>query len=365
MLPELYAAATEPDRWPGLLERLAALFHSGTATLRIIDLDAPTVHQSHLVGFDPAASQRYAEQYVRHDPFRIYLRRLPIGRCGLSHQAIADADYARSMHYQMVFRPNGNFYAMGGHMERCDGRALQIGVHRPRARGPFSDAERQTLELFAPHFRQASRLMRMLTRLDKAIAHGRAALNAMATAVWLLDGDCRCRWMNDSAETVIENARHGLALVGERLTVSRAEFSPVRKAVAGVRAGRGVTRMIPLSDAGARLLLVPAVGRGEDIESGGDDAVLAFLLDPMRPVSLDASLLRDSYGLTPAECRLAAQFVNGLDTSAISERLGISVHTARTQLKSIMAKTAAPRQADLMRLLLAGPAQLRDGAHNA
>lgn len=362
LLPDLYAAATEQDRWPVFLQRLAALFHTDTATLRIIDLGTPAVRQSHVVGFDPVVSRRYVEEYVLHDPFRDYLERLPIGRCGLSHQVIADAHYARSPHYQMVFRPNGNFYAMGGDMERRHGRALQIGVHRPRAVGRFSDLERQSLELFAPHFRQASRLMRLLARMDTALQQSRAALDAMATAVWLLDGDCCCRWMNQSAEDVIENAAYGITLAGGRLTlVRRGEVSPVRKAVACVRGGAGVTRTVPLESDGTHLLLVPAVGRGEGVESGLDGGVLAFLVDPSRPAPLDASLLRELYGLTPAESRLAAEFVGGLDIGAISVRLGVSVHTVRTQLKSIMAKTGATRQADLMRLLLAGPAQLRGG----
>jgi DNA-binding CsgD family transcriptional regulator len=36
----------------------------------------------------------------------------------------------------------------------------------------------------------------------------------------------------------------------------------------------------------------------------------------------------------------------------------VSIHTARTQLKQVMAKTRASRQADLIRLALASPSHL-------
>jgi pimeloyl-ACP methyl ester carboxylesterase/DNA-binding CsgD family transcriptional regulator len=56
-------------------------------------------------------------------------------------------------------------------------------------------------------------------------------------------------------------------------------------------------------------------------------------------------------GLTAAEARLAAKLVQGLQVADAAESLGISAHTARTQLKNIFAKTGARRQGELLRLL--------------
>ena len=56
-------------------------------------------------------------------------------------------------------------------------------------------------------------------------------------------------------------------------------------------------------------------------------------------------------GLTAAEARLTAKLLQGLSLADAASALTISTHTARTQLKSIFAKTGVRRQSELLRLL--------------
>ena len=60
------------------------------------------------------------------------------------------------------------------------------------------------------------------------------------------------------------------------------------------------------------------------------------------------------YGLSYAEAKLATQLANGGSMEDAAERMGISIHTARTQLKSVFAKTGAKRQSELVAMLLQG-----------
>jgi DNA-binding CsgD family transcriptional regulator/PAS domain-containing protein len=58
-----------------------------------------------------------------------------------------------------------------------------------------------------------------------------------------------------------------------------------------------------------------------------------------------------TYGLTPAEARLAAELVGGASLAEAAAKAGIAYQTARTQLKAVFAKTGAHRQAELVALL--------------
>jgi DNA-binding CsgD family transcriptional regulator len=60
------------------------------------------------------------------------------------------------------------------------------------------------------------------------------------------------------------------------------------------------------------------------------------------------------YGLTPAEARLAVTLVEGKTLEEAVQLLDITVHTARTQLRSVFAKTETHRQPELIALLLCG-----------
>jgi DNA-binding CsgD family transcriptional regulator len=62
-------------------------------------------------------------------------------------------------------------------------------------------------------------------------------------------------------------------------------------------------------------------------------------------------LLSQAFGLTAAEARLASRVGTGEPISRAAEQLGISAETARSQLKSIFAKTDVHRQAELVALL--------------
>ncbi|QXM25576.1 hypothetical protein KO353_05015 [Elioraea tepida] len=79
-------------------------------------------------------------------------------------------------------------------------------------------------------------------------------------------------------------------------------------------------------------------------------AVLLAVTDPAAGKP-DPRLLRDVLGLTQAEAALAAELAAGATLAAAARARGISLETARTQLKSVLGKTGCARQQDLARLL--------------
>ena len=80
-----------------------------------------------------------------------------------------------------------------------------------------------------------------------------------------------------------------------------------------------------------------------------------FISDPelQRPASDD--LLRQFYGLTRAEARLALVLVGGVTFQEATQSLGITANTGRGYLKNIFSKTETHTQAQLVRLVLAIP----------
>jgi DNA-binding CsgD family transcriptional regulator len=71
-------------------------------------------------------------------------------------------------------------------------------------------------------------------------------------------------------------------------------------------------------------------------------------------------VLRRLYRLTPAEAAVTTLLLEGLRTDQLAERLGITLFTARTHVKRILSKVDVRTQAELVRVLLRGPAGLRD-----
>jgi DNA-binding CsgD family transcriptional regulator/PAS domain-containing protein len=84
-------------------------------------------------------------------------------------------------------------------------------------------------------------------------------------------------------------------------------------------------------------------------------ATALLLTDQGRSAVLSGSELMQCYGVTRAEARLTAKLLQNHSLAECARLLGISVNTARNQLKRIFDKTGTRRQAELLNLLLSAP----------
>ncbi|MEM7677298.1 MAG: helix-turn-helix transcriptional regulator, partial [Myxococcota bacterium] len=83
---------------------------------------------------------------------------------------------------------------------------------------------------------------------------------------------------------------------------------------------------------------------------------LVLISDPDAKLPLQPDALRRLYRLTPAESRLCAALANGNTLKTYAEAEGVALETVRSQLKQAMVKTDTHKQAQLVRLLVTGPA---------
>ncbi len=90
--------------------------------------------------------------------------------------------------------------------------------------------------------------------------------------------------------------------------------------------------------------------------SNNQSAAALFLnFEPNATKGLSKALM-DCYGLTRSEAEVTAYLVQGLSLKEISKIKGASVHTVRTQIKTVFGKTGTSRQGELVSLVMNGPA---------
>lgn len=111
-----------------------------------------------------------------------------------------------------------------------------------------------------------------------------------------------------------------------------------------------------------QLSTMPAHGRGT---GPGRAVVVGVLIDRSTPPSLEPAMLRELFGLTEAESRVAEAYLRVDTVKDVAQLLGVSANTVKTHLASVYLKTGCTRQAQLVRLLMslseagdeAGPAR--------
>ncbi len=187
-------------------------------------------------------------------------------------------------------------------------------------------------------------------------------LHRLPHAVILVDERGRVVRMNQRASDIVAQGdglqiQHDV-LRGVRPTDTAALHRLIGEAVQSgpgndSAAGRGLRLERPSHRWPLTALVTPL--RPQHSSSNGHAVAAVFVSDPEHPPPIDGGMLRQWFGLTPAEARLAVVLAQGHSLAEALECLGVGVNTVRTQLKSIFGKTGTRRQAELVWLLLSAP----------
>jgi DNA-binding CsgD family transcriptional regulator len=172
------------------------------------------------------------------------------------------------------------------------------------------------------------------------------------------DGDIVCS--NGAADEILRSA-DGLFVEDGRLSAMRAvdrrRLVGFMREVAEARDEQPVDRVLLISRTSFRSpysLFITAVS-GEALGGPGQSARFALVMisDPDRRVDVTAARVRDIFGLSQAEARLAVALLWGKRISEVAQEAQLRVPTLRAQLRSILQKTGARSQSDFIRLALA------------
>jgi DNA-binding CsgD family transcriptional regulator len=166
---------------------------------------------------------------------------------------------------------------------------------------------------------------------------------------------------NRNADAIVEKA-DGLKLVRGRLVAEQSlddcelQSHIARFVALSNREGTAQSVSIHLSPDSDSLPLQLTITRFQSaMPNNGQLAALVFVSDPAQRPQSCSTLLRQLYGLSPTECRLADFLHQGLEVREAADRLKTTLETARFHLKRVLAKTGTRRQTELMRLMLSLP----------
>lgn len=188
-----------------------------------------------------------------------------------------------------------------------------------------------------------------------------ATLHKFSRGIFLVDGKGRVLFANEAARRMLER-RDGLVIRDGCLTAEchKARASLARYFESDPQTPRDslVLRVDGNRAAGPYRMLVSPVADRPELH-GARTAYCVFVYEPKagrRP--LPVAVLRQLYGLTASEARLANELFVGRSLRETAGANGISLNTVRFCLKKIFRKCEVNSQAELLQLLSLGPRAL-------
>ena len=265
---------------------------------------------------------------------------------------VCTPDELRHHPFNVAMRKLGFMWDVGSVFTEIAGTPLLFSAHRRVNDERFEAADKLRLAALLPHLARAvhigtriadARLAGMLEGFDRTLTG----------AVVIARGGGVVR-MNAAADALAGSA---FRLIGRRLVAcdptARVPLERLVESVAGPLALlHAIHAAVPLPRLDARpvaALAMPLQGDARDIFSNA--AGLIVLIDPQARRPDGSEILQSLYRLTQAETRIALALARGRDLQEIADELGNSVATVRTQLKTVLAKTATNRQSQLIALI--------------
>lgn len=230
-------------------------------------------------------------------------------------------------------------------------------IQRAAGRDHFDVHERETVRVLGRHVEKSLRLGRELIdrrTLTETLAD---VLRRLDVAVFALDHETNVIFLNEAAKLLPDGV---VQLQSNRLVV----FKDSRKVDL-----RGALDRIVGATRDAAWPVAPILASARDgqqvvvyvlpvVASGGmADAILrtakmlVVVLPHPRGAGLDPLLLRDVFGLTPAEARLAAIIGGGASRTEAARQLQVSGETVKSTLSRVFGKTGTSRQSELAAFL--------------
>ena len=192
------------------------------------------------------------------------------------------------------------------------------------------------------------------------LSAGLEALHLLNIGLMVCSASAELLVANQTADQILQ-ARDGLELDSDG-NVSAIHEKPqsLKDLVKRVAESRGQERggsdsafAVPRAEGKRPLtIFVRAVKTKTDMPLANEAAVLIMILDSALPVETTQAELRQLYGFTATEARLANHLMEGLALEDCCEAMGIRRTTARMHLRNIFAKTGVRRQGELVSLLL-------------
>ncbi|MGE3841818.1 MAG: helix-turn-helix transcriptional regulator [Vicinamibacterales bacterium] len=320
---------------------------------------------------DPEYAKSFNEYYYPYHPYNDWVWEYFVpGRIGLGQAMCADEDVVKTRFYNEWMRPQDIFHGMLIPCIGEPGSVVGVGTYRARSTGPFGDREVQFVRQLVPHMTRALEISRRIHLQERKAATLAEILEYGPHAVVVTDARGAVRHMNDRARVILDR-RDGLQLHQGALQAGRAADSRALRTLIG-SAATAVTGEAGVRNYGGSLsvarpsgrtplrLIVFALRPSLDPTGMGaaERSVALFIDDPEGASICDENRLQAIYGLTPGQARLAVALAKGQSLAEAVEVLGVSMNTVKTHLRAIFDKTETRRQADLVRVLSSGLANL-------
>ena len=355
----IYDAAPDPSRWPQALGAISEYFD---------DVGAILIWHRNDGSFGTIVSERLAEAQRDYEENGWAVRDIKAIRAQeygyfFNGEPFADRhigyDEAMKNHPCSVqfFDKHGLGFIGGVAVSPDPHVGVALSVQRDaRAKPQFSDAELEDLRKVSRHIEKSLRLSVRLLNAEVTNLGLGEALSRIGIGVFVLDSLGSVIFSNPAAQRLLgdtlylSQGRLRISGVGKNVGLNEAIAQIIRTTPADLSPDPKPI-LVQLDNRRLAIYLLPVFQPPVAQQLLTHTSAFVLVIEQKLDEPADPAIVRDLFGLTLGEARIAALIGAGLPPKDAAERLGIAEDTARTVLKRVFAKVGISRQSKLTAML--------------
>lgn len=365
LISSIYGGPLESPPWAAALPRLRRLTNSTRMMLKFTPVgagDRGAIYTDSGVSareWEPGGSAEiYSRIYQHKDP--VQYGTMARGDVRQFEDLIDRRDLIASEFYRQLCAPLDIYHAFFFYLGRWSGVDAWLNGSRGKTQGAFSANEIASARSLFPHLSRAVHIHCQMGQYRSSAAIYGQSVSALGVGVIMVSRRGRIVATNAEAEAILDEGSPMFRSGEELRLVGDAQLS-YAAIVGQITSGRGpAVRTFTASDGEASVTVLVRPAAELDVAGASSATAYVVYLSREAPALTDRAVdfVAKAFGLTRAEARLSVLLASGLALDDIASRLGVTLTTARTYCKSALAKTGAPRQAELVRLVIQGLARL-------
>lgn len=353
LLQLLYSGVTNGN-WQPFLQQIMELTQSNKAfvSARKAEADSP-LFINYALNFEmPAEAVIYYQQRPYDDPFFIeYVRFLPAGEM-IEPSAFVDINQHRESEFSVkVLQPLRCHHVLGALLLRDEEYDAFFILNRGYDDPPYSEAERQLIELIKPHVQQAMRLFTLFRDIKQQNDMLQVVLDQSDRALMVIDADATILLRNKQAEHLLTTLPYWYCSADRFYLKNNIEQLRFKQLIVQCFEQQLINQdrlYLQLNGTEMQICLSLAPLRWLQLNDNSENLCL-LTIDYQKRISWGG--LREEYGLTPRELELTQALHNNQKLTELANQMGISYNTLRRHLQAIFAKCRVNSQSELMLLL--------------
>src|SRR4249919_3123240 len=204
LIGEIYDAALDASRWPGVLTKIAEFVGGQAAGFLSKNAVSKSGNVYYQVGVPPYFVQLYSETYWKFDPVATLPDR-ELEQIVSVPDLVPYDEFRAGRFYREWAQPQGWIDAANAVLEKSATSCAYLSVVRNEASGMVDDEMRRRLRLVVPHVRRAVRTGKVIDLSQAEAATFADILDGLSPAIFLVDAEGQIVHGNAASRSMLEH----------------------------------------------------------------------------------------------------------------------------------------------------------------